>query len=199
MSNSFNSFTITRFSARIPDAIDLNDVALNERSLTQPNPEDVVSGLERLPVDNPPQSNIGLSNDVPISDSGIQVNRPDEPVPVVIAQRRQDQPPGLPVLTNNQLSASRSVCPDDACEELKDCCREYWQCVKTDDRCVQRARCGTFHGASVGLTVASGGLYAVGLGLVYCCWMFVVSGGNRGGGNNPCSPSTFSKSCLPDC
>lgn len=192
-----NSFSINRSAVQIPGVIDLNDVALNERSLTQPNQEEVVSGLERLPVYNPPESNIGLSNGVGIVHHEIQLNLPGVPngVPVVIAQ-----PPSLPVvLTNNQLSERPSVRHHDSCEDLRTSCREYWHCVKTDDRSVQRARCMTFHGASAGLTVASGGAYAVGLGLVYCCVLFCIAGGNRGDGKNACSPKTFSKSCLPDC
>jgi hypothetical protein len=191
-----NSFSINRSAAQIPDVIDSHDVVLNERSRTLPNLEEVVSGLERLPVDNPPRSNIGLSNGVGIANHESQVNLPGEPNrgPVVIAQ-----PHSQLVLTNNQLSERPPVRHDDSYEDLKTSCREYWRCVKTDDRCVQRARCVTFHGTSVGLTVASGGVYAVGLGVVYCCALFCMSGGNNGPRKNPCSPSLFSKSCLPDC
>jgi hypothetical protein len=201
-----NSFSINQSAAHIPHAIDPNEVALEvPRNLTEPNRavsrEEVVSQLNHLPVDNPPQSGIGLSSGSGIIRDEVQVNQPggSSGVPVVISQPRRDQPLGMPVLTNNQLSERPSVRHDDSYEDFKSCCREYWQCVKTDDRCVQRARCMTFHGTSVGLTVASGGVYAVGLGVVYCCALFCMSGGNNGPQRNPCSPSMFSKSCFPDC
>lgn len=197
---------INQSADHIPHAIDSNEVALVvPRNLTEPNRavsrEEVVSQLNHLPVDNPPQSGIGLSSGSGIIRHETQVNPPggSSGVPVVIAQARRDQPLGMPVLTNNQLSERRPVRDDHFCEDFKDNCREYWQCVETDDGCVQRTRCLTFHGSSVGLTVASGGLYAVVLGVVYCCALFCISGGNRGGGKNPCSPKTFSKSCLPSC
>jgi hypothetical protein len=201
-----SSFHIDRSAAHIPHAIDLNEVALEvPRNLTEPHREvsreEVVSQLSHLPVDNPPRSGIGLSSGAGIVRHETQVNPPggSSGVPVVIAQARSDQPLGMPVLTNNQLSERPRARNDDSYEDLKNSCREYWQCVETDDRCVQRARCLTFHGTSLGLTVASGGVYAVGLGVVYCCALFCLSGGNQGGGKNPCLPKTFSKSCLPSC
>lgn len=201
-----NSLSINRSAARIPDAIDPHDLTLNERSQTAPNQtlpnqEDVVSSLERLPIDNPPQSNIGLSNGVGIAHHNIQVNLSGEPngVPVVIVQPRRDQPISQIVLTNNQLSERPQARLDDSYDNFKTSCREYWQCVKTDDRSVQRARCVTFHGGSVGMTLASGGLYGAGLCVLYCCVLFCSAGGNHGPGKNPCSPKTFSRSCLPDC
>lgn len=201
-----NSFSIDRSAAHVPDVIDVHDVALNEQSLALPNQlpnqEDVVSGLERLPINNPPLSNIGLSNNgVGVVPGEIQINLPGEPhgIPVVIVPPRRDQPISHLVLTNNQLSERPQARNDDSFGDFKTSCREYWQCVTTDDRCVQRARCMTFHGASGGLTVASGGLYAAGLCTVYCCALFCIAGGNHGSGKNPCSPKTFSRSCLPDC